>query len=76
MIAAVTHDVGVVALGVVVVLGVGLQLLANALRLVTTDASYRRRAGEVSALINQEDGAGVAAAAIERIGAGLPMDEG
>lgn len=33
MIAAVSHDVGVLALGVVVVLGVGLQLLANALRL-------------------------------------------
>lgn len=48
--------------------------LANALRQVTTDASYRRRASEVAALINQEDGASVAAAAIERIGAGLPLD--
>ncbi len=48
--------------------------LANALRLVTTDASYRRRAGELAALLDQEDGAGVAAAAIERIGTGLPLD--
>lgn len=47
----------------------------NALRLVTTDASYRCRAGELAALLDQEDGASVAAAAIDRIGAGLPLHE-
>lgn len=48
--------------------------LTDALREATTDAGYRRRAAKVAALINQEDGAGTAAATIERVGARQPLD--
>lgn len=47
--------------------------LADALRLVTTDASYRLRAGALASRLEQEDGAGAAAEAIERVGLGLPL---
>ena len=46
--------------------------LADALRLVTTEASYRRRAGALASQLDEEDGAGAAAEAIEQVGAGLP----
>lgn len=42
--------------------------LAEALRQVTTDPSYRHRAEALASLLEQEDGAGAAAAAIERVG--------